>query len=564
MKIGIVLASVLLAIIMIDFASAQTVACSASVENQTRVTVLQNGCGSYVEICSYYARPPQTATCWHSFSGCDYGYKWRTLKPSQAPFYNYNLGNASGLSSGLICMTNSSGTNLCCGSPCGYGIGFFSACQQCGYVGDHKSVNDYSSCYQSTGTCYSGTCYQSPEIILARGLNLSDRYYSALANVSIFAQLHDNVSLKTAGLTICKRGTLDCFNDTQINLTGSDFSGSLGFSDDAKMWIDENAKANSIFDVNINVSNNAGLTSETAVVLYGEDTPVVNASISSSSLNFGDKITIGASVIEQLSGIKSVNIYTDNALAMTCTSSTCSYEYVPGEGAHTYIVTAYDNAGNFNSASGSFSVANTQKTCLEIGGAICSSDEKCTNEQQVSTFDAEQCCTSSCYSAELNLTCSAQNGIVYDPSQKECSADISATDTISPNRCCAVPPMDKIIAQEESAYWTDSIGNRIFGSGIQESVICAATGTIENLQILKDGNVLSEKKSLELEIGANDPGTYICKATYTDGNEKESSLSVTEVPAPSSVVRARLPGFGIVQLIFSLIVISVYYFAKRK
>ncbi len=539
MKKVMLFAFILSAVLML-MGGACAESCLSTQVGTTRNFPLQNGCGTITQVC-----------------------KCITCSPGVRCF---NAGCSWGQTSPINCIANSNSSNPCCASPCGYATGYFSDCRYCSYTGTHVNVQDYSSCHYSPGgTCYVGTCYMKPEIVEYHDAwNLSDR--TMQRNLSIHTELYDNVSLQSMNIRICKEESTKCFNET-LNLSGTGFIGYFEMPEDAKAWIDANAISYSVFDVSINVSNAAGLSSasEDMFQILGEDIPQIDLS-PVQNMQFGEKAMIAAKITERLSGIRKVEIYTDNALSQSCTTSPCSYGYLPSEGDHSYSVIVYDNAGNPNSASGNFSVSRVEKTCSEIGGALCLESEMCTNEQYVKTFDAEKCCTSSCYSSELNLTCSSQNGMIYDPSLKVCSADIPATDTISPNRCCAVQPADivPIIVQEKSAYWTDSIGNRIFGTGLQESVKCVSTGISDSLQISKDGEVKAEGKNSELSVKVDGLGQYVCTATYSDGTQKEASLTVTDVPAPNSIIRARLPGFGILQFSIALMLISLYYFMRNR
>ena len=119
-----------------------------------------------------------------------------------------------------------------------------------------------------------GTCYMKPEIVEYHDAwNLSDR--TMQRNLSIHTELYDNVSLQSMNIRICKEESTKCFNET-LNLSGTGFIGYFEMPEDAKAWIDANAISYSVFDVSINVSNAAGLSS--GVYFYSLQASAVDGS----------------------------------------------------------------------------------------------------------------------------------------------------------------------------------------------------------------------------------------------------------------------------------------------
>ncbi|MBU2522691.1 MAG: hypothetical protein KKE23_00165 [Nanoarchaeota archaeon] len=548
-------------VIIAGSAIADTDNCSPADLNKTRVVQFLNGCGSYAEVCVYrecivtFGHPCSPYVQW--------GYWWTKLIPSLAGAYNLPY---TGISGSFVCMSNS-GSNPCCASPCGYKYGAYEDCKSCNFTagGASYDLSDYSRCSFTNGFCFSGTCDNSTPgyVDNQNNINLSDRSVPLSFNFSFF----DNLQLGKFSFKICRENSTECFEES-TNLTGSNAMGLFGIPSNVLKWVDERANGIWIFDISIIVFDKGGLSNESvnAFKISGEDFPRISAN-PIEDLEFGERVKINATVLERFSGVKTVEIRMDNTLSKSCNSRECLYEYVPSAGVHNYTIYAEDNGGNSNELIGTFNVAGAEKNCAEIGGAICKDDEKCENENYVSTTDIEMCCTSSCHTEVLvpaSLSCSAQNGTIYDPSLNDCSSQITANDTVGNNKCCAVQPTVRIDVAENNVYWVDSVGNRIFGVWLKEDVKCMTTGNVQQLQITKDGTIKLDQVSNQLPMKVNELGEYVCRAVYSNGVEKESLLKVAELPAISGADRARLPGFGWIQSIIAFIVITIYGVARRK
>ena len=424
---------------------------------------------------------------------------------------------------------------------------------------------DYSKCYFSNGTCFSGVCDNQPPHFMNNGaevINISN----GTAPINFNFSFADNVDLEGFDLKICK-GTECISKSFALNGTRMDWT---TLPQDVLDWVDAKAGVYSTFNVSIKAYDTADLSNEDSnfLIIVGEDVPQVSQPYVPFLKTLGQSITIESSVIERLSGIKSFSIYVDNTLVFSCTGKNCSYTYIPSEGKHSYNVTALDNAGNVASRSGDFTILGTKNVstiyCSETGGRICAGGEICLNDQYINTSDTQKCCTTSCYSSESNLTCSTQNGTLYSLFEKDCTLEIPAADAIDPNRCCATFPTTKTtaIAEDRTVHWEDSVGNHVSGVGVQENVKCVATGTVESIQILKDEASLSESVGNSIQINADQLGDYVCRVVYKDGIEKSDSLKVIEVPSPSNTT--ELPGFGILQFFMASVFIFAYYLKNGK
>jgi len=539
--------------------------CSSAELNRTRVVQLLNGCGSYAEVCVYYAPcPPTTKNCgWRHPAG----YYWQRLAPYLVGGYDLSY---VGISNNFyVCMSNAE-SNPCCDSPCGYKFGPYEECKSCNESsqswGSSYNLSDYSKCSFSNGFCVSAVCdMQSPYFVSNQGdINLSER-----KPIAIDFSFFENMGLKEFNIKACKQtgSAIVCFNET-VNLTGMEFTSKWAFPSNIARWIDQMADGSSTIDISLTVFDKGGLGNESlnAFKIIGEDIPQITAD-AIPNLQFGQRANINPHIVEMLSGVKIVKISIDGALSKSCSVKECLYEYLPSAGTHGYKIQVEDNGGNIKELSGTFSVAGTEKSCAEIGGAVCLESEKCTNGESVSTTDAESCCTSSCYTeiiTSIGETCSSQNGIIYDPSLNDCSSVIRANDTVGNNRCCGVQTTDKSEVQENNVYWVDSIGNHIFGVLSQEDVKCISSGNVQQLQIIKDGTVQLDKAASQLSLRVDEVGQYVCRAVYSNGAEKESALNVIELPAPTDSEKAKLPGFGWIQFIVALALVSLYGLVRKK
>ena len=306
-------------------------------------------------------------------------------------------------------------------------------------------------------------------------------------------------------------------------------------------------------------------------------------------INQSKNITIYADGIE----IEKVPICSlDNDEIMNC-SVKVSFN---NAGIHSYYVDVEDRLGNRNNDSVQFIIGgNSEKNCSELtnglgmicGGAnsycgypgvfVSSSDGGTgANDGKIDLGDAK-CCTSRYCSSVFSLPkCEdpTWNGVQYDPTFVNCSQDYLAEVENPLYKCCigtlkfkeyTIGGVTTTPAQFE-AYWSRQTSGyfKLKEAAQGDYLYCVAKGpngdkvdfeiktpagkTIKSAQQSTISNGIAAFK-----ITADETGTYVCKA-IRGAETKEETIKVTE----SGKDPTKLPFFGIIQLIISLLLIIIY------
>ncbi len=289
-------------------------------------------------------------------------------------------------------------------------------------------------------------------------------------------------------------------------------------------------------------------------------------------LNYsGMPITFKINASDKFSNIKKINLYIDGELEGSCSSDYCEILKIfstSSAGNHSYYATAEDLFGNINqSIIYNLTLINEEeKKCEELpDGKKCNADEEC-EYGFFKTSDTEYCCLSECINKEQFAKCSEQGGTIYPSDYYNCSIELQASDTKENNKCCAENPEIKNPG-ELIVYWTDGIGNKISGATIGELIKCKADGIgIGKVEMNVSKDKLFLNKTFEnfpgyIELRAEEKGIYHCEASSED-QFIIKNLEIFKVP--KIISKAKLPGFGILQLIIVLSLMIIYYYSKKR
>ena len=308
-----------------------------------------------------------------------------------------------------------------------------------------------------------------------------------------------------------------------------------------------------------------------------------------------DEITISARAADSGIGMDKIKIYVDNNVVQTCTAtSDCTAKITYGYARnHISYVKAYDLVGNVNMSnikrflvSGSMSlncVENTNNTgilcdegyyCLPPGIFVNSKDGGEGTNEGTQNPDGARCCSSgTCTSVYTLPNCEGEPtyGTQFDPAIAQCiGEEVLANVENLELKCCVgdVSILDIIKTGGLDVYWSRQTSGffKLTEAAEGDSLYCVATGiesadfTINKPKKEETGSASAGTDGIAtLKTMADETGTYKCKAK-SGTDTKTESIKISQ----SGKDPTKLPFFGIVQFVISLIIIIIYCVYRKK